>query len=142
MHVRGLMIGVASLVVGLVFMSLAIDEGEVVHLRTVGSDGREDEADLWIVDLDGRPHLRANSEGAGWLAELRAEPKVRLQREPDREWRSYRAVLVDDPIVRDRVEHEMRAKYGYAEFLWDWWVAPSESIAIRLDPVSSAERAP
>ena len=77
---RGLMIGVASLAVVLVFASLAVDEGEVVHLRTVGSDGLEEEADLWIVDLDGVPHLRANSRNASWLTELRVKPEVRLQR--------------------------------------------------------------
>ena len=139
---RGLMIGVASLVVVLVFVSLAIDEGEVVHLRTVGSDGLEDEADLWIVEIDGSPHLRANSETAGWLAELRPEPEVRLQRDPDREWQAYRAVVVDDPTSRERVEYEMRKKYGYVESLWDWVVDPSESIPIRLDPVSSGGGAP
>ena len=134
---RGLMIGVASLVGVLVFMSLAIDEGEVVHLRTAGLDGLEEEADLWIVDLDGVPHLRANSGNAGWLAELRAQPEVRLQREPDREWQSYRAVILDNPIARERVEREMQKKYGYVEFFWDWVVDPAESIPIRLDPISS-----
>jgi len=140
--VRGLMIGVASLVVVLVFMSLAVDEGEVVHLRTVGSDGLEAEADLWIVDFDGVSHLRANSGDAGWLAELRAKPEVRLQRDPDREWQSYRAVVVDNPIARERVEREMQKKYGYVEFLWDWVVDPEESIPIRLDPISSKGGAP
>ena len=134
---RGLMIGVASLVLVLVFASLAVDEGEVVHLRTVGSDGLEEEADLWIVDLDGVPHLRANSRNASWLTELRVKPEVRLQRNADREWQLYRAVVVENPIVRERVEREMQKKYGYVEFLWDWVVDPEESVPIRLDPISS-----
>ena len=134
---RGLMIGVASLAVVLVVASLAVDEGEVVHLRTVGSDGLEEEADLWIVDLDGVPHLRANSRNATWLTKLRAKPEVRLRRNADREWQLYRAVVVDNPIVRERVEREMQKKYGYVEFLWDWVVDPEESVPIRLDPISS-----
>ena len=126
----------------LVFMSLAIDEGEVIHLRTLGSDGLEEEVDLWIVDLDGVPHLRANSGDAAWVAELRAKPEVKLQRGPDREWQSYRAVVVDNPIARERVEREMQKKYGYVEFFWDWVVGPEESIPIRLDPTSSNGGAP
>ncbi len=141
MHVRGLMIGVASLVFLLVFVSLAIDEGEVVHLRTVGSDGREDEADLWIVDLDGTLYLRANNREANWLVELRARPEVRLRGDAHGESHFYRAVEVDDGVAKERVDRAMQEKYGYVESLWDWWVAPSESIAIRLDPVSSAGRA-
>ena len=139
---RRLMIGVASVVGFFVLMSLVIDEGEVVHLRTVDSKGVEQEADLWVVDLDGVPYLRANSGRVRWLAELRRQPEVRLQRLAGGEWQPYRAVVLDNPRTRARIDSAMEQKYGYVEFLWDLAVDPTGTVPIRLDPVSVEAESP
>ena len=130
------------MVLALVFASLAIDEGEVVHLRTVGPDGMENEVDVWVVDLDGTLYLRANNREANWLVELRARPEVRLRGEAHGESHFYRAVEVDDGVAKERVDRAMQEKYGYVESLWDWAVDPSESIPVRLDPVAPSEPSP
>lgn len=140
--VRGLMIGVGAVVGFLVLASLVIDEGEVAHLATVDTDGVEHEADLWVVDIDGVSYLRAHSARVSWLSRLQAKPQVRLKREAHDEWERYRAVVVDDPNVRARVDGAMGKKYGYTEVLWNLGVDPGSTVPIRLDPVPSTPGSP
>lgn len=134
------MIVLASFVALFVIASVVIDEGDVVHLRTVDSEGVEYEADLWVVDIDGAAYLRASSRDVGWLPRLVAEPRVRLQR--DGEWRDYRAVVLDDANAQARVDLAMAEKYGYVESLWDLVVDERETVPIRLYEVSPAEDSP
>lgn len=134
------MIAVASIVFFAVFVSIAVDEGEVVHLTTTDEDGREYESDIWIVDVDGVPFLRANQPDVEWLQRLRVDPRVHLER-GDVE-AEYRAVPLADTEIRDRVHRAMSEKYGFADVTWNWMTDREDSVPIRLEPRESEEGSP
>ena len=75
------MIVLAVIVAAFVVGSIAIDEGEVVHLWTLDEEGRAHESDLWIVDVDGASFLRANGPDARWFVRLQANPRVTVERD-------------------------------------------------------------
>ena len=134
------MIAIASIVFLAVAASIAIDEGEVVHLITLDDEVGEQEADLWIVDLDGVLFLRANQPDVRWLERLRANPRVRLERGDVVS--AYRAVPLSDEETRNRVHRAMSEKYGFADVAWNWMTNRADSVAIRLDPESREEDRP
>ena len=98
---RGLMIGVASLVVVLVFMSLAVDEGEVVHLRTVGSDGLEAEADAMLPVIVRAVHVQMQNQ-------FRPENAMYAQL-PNRCLGGVRKHLESYSVRIDYVQHSLQA---------------------------------
>jgi hypothetical protein len=134
------MIAIASIVFLSVVASIAIDEGDVVHLITLDDEAGEQEADLWIVDLDGVLFLRANQPDVRWLERLRANPRVRLERGDVVS--AYRAVPLSDEETRNRVHRAMSEKYGFADVTWNWMTNRADSVAIRLDPENREEDRP
>ena len=126
------MIVLAVIVAAFVVGSIAIDEGEVVHLWTLDEEGRAHESDLWIVDVDGASFLRANGPDARWFVRLQANPRVTVERD-DRSF-AYEAVPLSEPREKERVDRAMAEKYGLPEGLWGWMTRAGETIPIRLEP--------
>ena len=137
---RILMIAVGSVVFLAVLVSITVDEGEVVHVITVDEEAREQESDLWIVELDGVLFLRANQPDVKWLERLRVDPRVRLER--DGVEATYRALPLSDDAIRDRVHRAMSEKYGFADVTWNWMTDRADAVAIRLDPSKGEEGSP
>lgn len=122
-----------GLVVAVVLVAaLSFDEGEVWNLHTVGEQGAEYETQLWMVEVDGQPFLRAGDPGSRWLERIGHEPRVILERTGDE--RRYRAVPMNDDRMLERVNTAMAEKYGYADRVVHWLVDTDESIVVRLDP--------
>ena len=107
--------------------------GENVVLHT--TQGNADKTThLWVVDDSGFQWLRSGTPDSGWLKRIGANPEVTVEREG--ESRSYRAVPVRDPVVRDRIHALMREKYGVADQLVSLIRDGSLSVPVRLDPAA------
>ena len=128
------MLCTAVLVGALVCGSELLDEGEVVGLTT-GDD--EQETDLWIVDLEDASYLRAGAPNVSWLARLRVQPAVTLERADS--VRPFRAVPVDAPATLGQVNRAMAEKYGLADTLWGHVGDRSRAVAVRLEPLDAFE---
>jgi hypothetical protein len=122
-----------GLLVGLVVVvtTFGVDEGEVVNLTTVDANGARFETQVWIVEIDGVSWLRAGRPRAKWLARLRANPAVELER--GEEVKLYTAIPVDDPSARDAVNRAMAEKYGDADRMVDRIFDRQHSVPIRLE---------
>jgi len=130
---RAVLLAAAALVaLVVVAASFGVDEGEVVTLTTRDAAGARFDTQLWIVELDGAVWLRAGRPDARWLARLRAEPRVSIQRGDDTAF--YTATAVEDPAARERVNEAMAAKYGRA----DRWIhrifSRERAVPVRLEP--------
>jgi hypothetical protein len=129
--VRNAILIIGLLIGGLLAGAMLVDEGELVTVRTQGSNGAHYDTQLWVIDRDGELYLRAHFPGAKWLTRLRNHPEVEIQR-GDGHY-SALAVPVEDPEVRRAVNQAMSAKYGFADRLasavWD----PGKSIPVHLD---------
>ncbi len=108
--------------------------GEVVTLTTTDSAGTSQKTPLWIVDKDGVAWLRAGNEQAKWLARIRANPRVELERGD--KTTTHRAALV--PEATAEINALVAEKYGFADRLVGWLVPNSRTkpLAVRLDPES------
>lgn len=129
---RGLLIAVGLLVGAIVLGAVLVDEGEVVMLTTTGTDGVKHETPLWIVERGGAAYLRAGTPGSGWLARLRVDPSVELER--DETTQPFTAVPDEDPAARAEVNALMAEKYGLSDRLWSRVLDRTKSVPIRLDP--------
>lgn len=85
--------------------------GEVVTLHTRDAAGEWQTTPLWIVDTPGGEYLRAGNPESGWVARLRAEPAVRLER--GGQLADVR--LVPEPAMLDEVNARMAESYGWAD---------------------------
>lgn len=105
--------------------------GEVVTIHTRGAGGEWETTPLWIVDLDNASYLRSGTpDGSGWVARLRANPEVRLERAGDIE-----AVrLVEEPAQLQAVHEKMAEKYGWADsFVTLMGGDPTKAIPLRIE---------
>jgi hypothetical protein len=108
------------------------ESGEVVVLETYDRAGAH-RTRVWVVDHDGSAWLRTGDPGAPWLARLRANPEVAVERGGKR--REYRATPVDDAATRDAINALTLEKYGLAEeILRAVMMDPSRATPIRLEP--------
>jgi hypothetical protein len=122
-------LGVATYVAG--------EQTEVAVLRTVDDAGVASETKLWVVDLDGSPWVRVARPERSWFARLRNRPEVELVRHGVA--LPYRAIEIEDPAMRTRVDAAFRDKYG----LVDWWyglLLRRDPRPIRLDPANAGPR--
>ena len=106
--------------------------GEVVVLTTTDPHGAPQQTPLWIVEDGGFSWLRAGSAKAAWLARIRANPSIQIERAG--ETRVYRGTLV--PEATDEINARMTEKYGIADRVVGWLLPGSRgnSMAVRLDP--------
>lgn len=126
-------IGVAGVV--LLWVGAAIyasNSGEVVKLTTIDASGARQETPLWIVEHGGSSWLRAGSANAGWLARIRANPRIEIDRAGVT--KAYRGTLV--PEATSEINAEMASKYGFSDRLVGLLLPGSRgtSMAVRLDP--------
>jgi hypothetical protein len=68
------------LVLWLVPLIWAGSSGEIVTLTTTDAKGAARQTRLWIVERGGASWLRAGSERAAWLARIRANPRIQIER--------------------------------------------------------------
>ncbi len=112
---KNALIGIGVLFAALVAVSIITATplvGEVVKLHTRGADGGWETTPLWIVDLGDAAYLRASTpEGSDWVARLRANPEVRLERAG----KLSDVRVIEEPAQLQRVREEMAAKYGWAD---------------------------
>lgn len=102
--------------------------GETVVLETLDERGNSFFTKLWVVDIHDEPWLRAGQPDATWLQRIQASPDVFLVRDGTRA--AYRAEIAG--YEADRINYEMREKYGYADQLISLIHAPGQVVAIRL----------
>lgn len=129
---RTLLLAVGIAVAAIVIASNVVDEGEVVTLVTKDDRGADYDTQLWVVDLRGKPYLRASSPRTRWLARLRANPEVTLRRGED--VLSFTAIPQESDSVREAVNVEMASKYGHADTFWGYFGDRSRSVPILLEP--------
>ncbi len=106
--------------------------GEVVVLRTLNNAGETQETHLWLVEDSGFAWLRAGQPGNRWYQNLRERPEVELVR--GEAILSYRAVPVETPEARERIQQRIAEKYGVAETVISWLHDESTLVPIRLEP--------
>jgi hypothetical protein len=129
----------AGLLVLLVALIFGISEsgGEIVTLETLDAEGLPHETRLWVADDGGESWLRSGMPTSGWFLRLEANPDVRITRAG--ETRAYRAEAVRDPAVRDRIHARMAEKYGFAERVIGVSRDGTQSIPVRLVPLTNPE---
>lgn len=130
---RWLLTAVPALVCAVVIGALAVPMGEFVEIWTVDGQGHRYASEVWVVEVDGTEYLRSGWPDSHWLRRLRAHPVAEVER--DGQIHRYRAVVVDDPAVREAVNEAMAAKYGVADRLIRYAVDMNESVPIRLEPI-------
>ena len=116
---------------------VAGERTEVVVLRTFDEQGAVRETKLWVVDLDGTAWVRVARPERSWFQRLRERPEVELVRHGVA--LPYRALEIEDPDMRGRVDAAFRDKYG----LVDWWyglLLRRDPRPIRLDPANAGPR--
>ena len=93
---------------------------------------------LWIVDAEAGTYLRAGSPDSAWVARMRSNPAVRLERSG-----SLQDVrLVEESTRLDSVHAMMAEKYGWADdFVALMSGDRSLSIAYRLERLETAPSA-
>jgi hypothetical protein len=102
---------VVALVVGVFLLQMAASEsGEVVVLHTKEGGG-ETTTRLWVVDRDGAPWLRSGAGESGWYRRLAADPAIALERGGER----FDCVAEPQPQLRDEINAQMAAKYGWRD---------------------------
>ena len=127
-----------ALVVGLgVIFGAAIyvasESGEVVVLTSRDEQGEPHQTRLWVVDHAGSAWLRTGNPQSQWLARVRGNPEIEVERGGSVQ--SYRGVLVDSPVVRDQINALVLQKYGWAEDLLRTLVMNPEDVTpVRLEP--------
>lgn len=131
-RIRPFMIVIGAIAGLLVIGSIVIDEGEIVELRTVDPAGRDHVTEVWIVDLPEGSYLRSGSRETSWLERIRSRPEIVLTREEQEV--AYRAIPRGDETTRRQVNDAMRAKYGFADQIWERLGDHAAAVPIRLEP--------
>jgi hypothetical protein len=138
--VRALKI-VAALVVAALMVLLALgglsyaasESGEVVVLTTAGGDGGElQQTRIWVVDLEGRQWLRSGSPDSAWLARLRLNPVVTVERSGA----SAQYTAAATPAMQEAVNEAMAAKYGWADKVIGMMFGREDAVPVELIPRS------
>jgi hypothetical protein len=139
-RIRRVMIVVAVAAALLVVSSRMIDSGEIVELTTLDERGRDHVTEVWIVDLPSGSYLRSGDPESHWLARIRTNPVISLERE-GREV-SYRALPSDDDELRRRVNAAMQQKYGAPDRFWARVSDLESAVPVRLVPSDVAVSSP
>jgi len=111
----------------------ASEHGEVVVLTTTDATGAKEQTRLWVVDRDGVPWLRAGSGHPGWLARIREEPRIEVERGGQKA--TYRGTPV--PEMSGEINRMMAEKYQTADRIVGLFMSREHSVPVRLDRVGS-----
>lgn len=115
---------------------VALEGREVVVLRTTGPDGELRRTRVWVADADGTAWIEAADPEREFYRDIERNPDVELER--GGEIHLYRASILPNPEGHARIRALLREAYGWADRWVSLLVDTSRSIAIRLDPRSSA----
>jgi hypothetical protein len=105
---------------------------DVAVLRVSDVENSDRYVTLWAADDEGAVWLRAARPDRRWLAWLRDQPSVELER--DGESRRYATEIFEDPEARERVDALMREKYGWADALRALLLG-DDTVPVRLSPM-------
>jgi hypothetical protein len=150
----GIGIILGSLVAFIVLTWLALEAGGVAVVETLASDGSTRSTHVWFVTPDdvgspgdpagnpgkGEIWVEAGTPANGWYMDIQERATLALtSRSEARISGRYLARPIPGEAPHRRIRALLREKYG----LRDWWIASvfdtSQSVAVRLIPVSSDE---
>jgi len=108
--------------------------GEVVTITTTDAAGARHQTPVWIVEREGKPWLRAGNAESGWVARLRANPKVEIERNGT----TTVYLAAPAPEATAEIDALVRAKYGAKDALVGWLMPGSRksTLAVRLEPAA------
>ncbi|MBX3028334.1 nitroreductase family deazaflavin-dependent oxidoreductase [bacterium] len=123
---------VVTLLLAFAFLTwTALEASGVAVLETRRADGGTRRTRVWFAEHDGALWLEAPVPDREWLVDVRAAPRVSLERA------GGSAVYDAVPVAgggHEAIRALLRAKYGWR----DWWVGclqdTSHSVAVRLVP--------
>lgn len=118
-----------ALVVGIGLLQMAASERvEVVELHTQDESGEQVTTRLWIVDHDGAPYLRGESQ-SGWFQRLQSQAVVEMTRHG--ETLRYQHEVQNENI--GTINELMREKYTWGDEVIAFMLGSREqSNAVRL----------
>ena len=118
-----------ALVVSVGLLQMAASERvEVVELHTQDENGEQVTTRLWIVDHNGSPYLRGESQ-SGWFQRLQSQPVVDIT--CNGETLRYRHEVKNENI--DTINQLMREKYTWGDEVIAFMLGSREqSNAVRL----------
>ena len=132
LRVLGSFVVLVVVVMGL--QMVASETGEVVVVTTQSEAGVASETRLWIVAHEGSRWLRSGGGAAsGWYQQLLANPRLELVRGTTR----YYHLATPVPEMQATVNDLMSEKYGWADSYVGLLFGREDSIAIRLDNIST-----
>ncbi|HYB13083.1 MAG TPA: DUF2255 family protein [Myxococcota bacterium] len=102
---------------------------DTVEVVTKNADSTPRHTTVWLAVVDGRGYIRTGA--TGWWSNIERDPDVVLRIE-GKEY-PLRAVSVEDPALRQRVEDTFRAKYGMSDRVVGFFFHSVPHI-MRLDP--------
>ena len=124
-------VGLVVIAVGGIYALSEFGE-EVVTVRSTNAAGEQRSTRLWIVEDSGFAWLRVGQPGSRWHQDLLARPVVEVVR--GGETQTYRAVPVETPEARQRINQLIAEKYGLAETVISRMHDESTVVPIRLEP--------
>ncbi len=129
LKVLAVMVGVV--VVAGAGLMVASESQEVVVLHSTTASGETNETRLWVVDDGETAWLRSGGAKRPWLADVRGNPHVMLERGDTR--MKYRAVE-GDAVARSLVDTLMREKYGLVDAIILGLEGSPSTFPVRLEP--------
>lgn len=122
----GILVVLVAAMIGL--QMAASERVEVVELITMDENGAPATTRLWVVDHQGSPYLRGESQ-SGWFQRLQSQELVEMTR--NGETLSYRHELQNDQI--SAINQLMRDKYTWGDEVIEFMVGSREqSNAVKL----------
>ena len=130
-----LVLKIVGVVVGLlvalfILQAVASESGEVVVVSSTDAQGEVVETRLWIVDYEGDQWLRSGSPMAGWYQRMQANPNITVTRQE----KTNAFVAVPKLEMRDTINAQLNAKYGWADDLIGAMFGRDDAIPILLEP--------
>jgi deazaflavin-dependent oxidoreductase (nitroreductase family) len=107
----------------------------IVDITTTGRrSGEARRIEIWMLDVDGRFYITGTPGPRGWLANLRAEPRlvVHLKRHAQLDVPAW-ATPVADPDTRRRVIEHMSANWYRTQSPVDELVATAPMVEVTFD---------
>ena len=150
----------AKILIGIVLGSLisflaltwwALEAGGVAIVETEAKDGSTRSTHVWFAMPEGEIWIEAGTPGNGWYVDIQDQAMLSLTMSTTSTTsgtsapsvtRRYRAEPIPGEAPHHKIRSLLREKYGFR----DWWIATlfdtSQSIAVRLIPVSSTPLTP
>ena len=116
----------------------ALESGGVAIVETRRADGSARSTHVWYVEPEGEIWLEAGTPDNGWFVDVQRNAELRFVTD-DRSGR-YLAASVADASGHQQIRDMIRAKYGLRDRWVDFVIDTSQSVAVRLIPLSEPPR--